>query len=79
MKQGLHVALSLFLGAALGAGFFVALVRSAPPSPQDSGNHEALAKAIAELSASVRALEEKVGALRIPAAPEATSRLAAGG
>ncbi len=79
MRQGLHVALSLTLGAALGAGFFAALVRSTPPPPQDSGNHESLAKAIAELSASVRALEEKVGALQIPAAPAPTSRAAAGG
>ncbi len=79
MRQGFHVALSLTLGAALGAGFFAALVRSTPPPPQDSGNHESLAKAIAELSASVRALEEKVGALQIPAAPAPTSRAAAGG
>jgi hypothetical protein len=76
MRQGLHVALSISLGAALGAGFFAALVRSTPPPPQDSGNHEALAKAIAELSASVRALDEKVGSLQIPAAPAPTSRAA---
>ena len=79
MRQGLHVALSLTLGAALGAGFFAALVRSTPPPSQEPGRDESLAKAIAELSASVRALEEKVGALRIPAAPAPTSRTAAGG
>lgn len=78
MKQVLQVAFSLSLGAALGAGFLAVLVRSTPPPPLDPGGHESLAKAIAELSASVRALEERVGSLQVPAPPEPTSRAATG-
>lgn len=78
MKHVLHVALSVSLGAALGGGFFAALLRSTPPPPEDPGSREALAKAIADLSSSVRALEGNYGPLRMPGAPGPTSRVAAG-
>ncbi|MGH7149956.1 MAG: hypothetical protein ACREIU_04635 [Planctomycetota bacterium] len=77
MKQALVLALALSLGAALGAGFATVLVRGAAPPSQDPGNQEALAKAIGELSVAVRALEENVAALRIPAGPETASRVGA--
>ncbi len=78
MKQLFFLALALSLGAALGAGFATVLVRGAPPASRDTGNHEPLAKAVAVLSAAVRALEEKVGAIGIPAGTEPASRVAAG-